>query len=76
MAHENNIVLNMPFDENENSNTAYDYSGNRHDGEVVDAEFVNGRQGNCIKFDGKGFCEIDEDVVQLAGNFTLQSTLG
>jgi len=75
MANENNIVLNLPFDESAGSKKAYDYSGNRYDGNVVNAEFVSGKQGNCIKFDGQGYCEIDANVVQLAGDFTLLAWL-
>ena len=40
MANENNIVLNLPFDESAGSKKAYDYSGNRYDGNVVNAEPV------------------------------------
>ena len=74
-ANENNVILNIPFDEAENSKKAYDYSGNRHDGTVVDANFTSGKQGNCIKFDGRGFCEIPENIVPLSSNFTLLTWL-
>jgi hypothetical protein len=70
---DDNIVLDMPFDESEGSLAAYDYSINRADGEVVDSNFVSGggRPGNCIEFDGRGFCRVSEDVISVAGGFTL-----
>jgi len=71
MASDTNIILNVPFDEPAGSTTAYDYSSNRADGTVVDSDFVSGRQGNCIEFDGAGYCEIPQNVINLSGNFTL-----
>lgn len=71
MATDNNIILNTPFDEAAGSLVAYDYSTNRADGIVVDSEFVTGKQGNCIKFDGPGHCDIEKDIIPLTGNFTL-----
>lgn len=71
MANDSNIILNIPFDETNGSTIAYDYSSNRADGTVVDAEFTSGRQGNCIKFDGSGHCDIQQNIITLTGNFTL-----
>lgn len=71
MATDNNIILNIPFDEAAGSLVAYDYSTNRADGIVVDSEFVAGKQGNCIKFDGPGHCDVEKDIIPLTGNFTL-----
>ena len=71
MANDSNIILNIPFDETNGSTIAYDYSSNRADGTVVDAEFTSGRQGNCIKFDGPGHCDIEQNIITLTGNFTL-----
>ena len=72
---ENNIIINMPFDEKDGSSTAYDYSINRADGTVVNAAFVVGRSGNCIKFDSDGFCTIPSErtpsSVDLSGDFSL-----
>lgn len=75
MANENNIILNMPFDETDGSTIAYDYSSTRADGTVVDSHFEGGKQGNCIKFDGKGHCDIGKNVIPLTGNFTLLAWL-
>jgi hypothetical protein len=75
MATENNIILNIPFDETEGSTTAYDYSSNRADGTVIDADFVGGKQGNCIKFDGAGHCDIERDIIPLTGNFSILAWL-
>lgn len=75
MATENNIILNIPFDETAGSTTAYDYSSNRADGTVIDADFVGGKQGNCIKFDGAGHCDIERDIIPLTGNFSILAWL-
>ena len=71
MATENNVILNLPFDEASGSQVAYDYAQNRHDATVTDCTFVTGKQGNCIHFDGNGHADIDKDVVRLSGNFTI-----
>ena len=68
---EENIILNLPFDEAQGSTTAYDYSRGRHDATLTGANFVPGRQGNCIEFDGAGRAEIETDFVPLTSNFTL-----
>ncbi|MEG1728391.1 MAG: LamG-like jellyroll fold domain-containing protein [Bacteroidaceae bacterium] len=75
MASENNIILNIPFDETAGSTTAYDYSSNRADGSVIDADFVAGKQGNCIKFDGGGHCDIERNIIPLTGNFSILAWL-
>lgn len=75
MANENNLILNLPFDEASGSKTAYDYSTNRADGSVIDSDFVAGRQGNCIEFNGGGYCEITKNIIPLTGNFTLLAWL-
>jgi hypothetical protein len=75
MATENNIILNIPFDETAGSTTAYDYSRNRADGTVIDADFVSGKQGNCIKFGGAGHCDIERDIIPLTGNFSILAWL-
>lgn len=75
MATENNIILNIPFDETAGSTTAYDYSSNRADGAVIDADFVGGKQGNCIKFDGAGHCDIERDIIPLTGDFSILAWL-
>ena len=68
---EENIILNLPFDEAQGATTAYDYSRGRHDATLTGADFVPGRQGNCIEFDGEGKAEIETDFVTLSSNFTL-----
>jgi hypothetical protein len=75
MASDNNIILNMPFDEPEGSQIAYDYSQNRADGTVIDSNFVSGRQGQCIEFNGNGYCEIPQNIIPVTGNFTLLAWL-
>lgn len=71
MALEQNLILNIPFDEANGSQTAYDFAKNRHDAKVIDCSFVSGKQGNCIHFDGNGRAEIENNVVTLSGNFTI-----
>jgi len=71
MANDNNMVLNMPFDEPEGSVIAYDFSINRADGTVVESNFVSGKQGNCIQFDGRGYCHIPQNIIPITGNFSL-----
>lgn len=68
----NNIILNLPFDESDGSNVAYDYSPNRADVQVHSASFVSGRNGNAIKFVGDGFGEVEKQVFSdLNGAFTI-----
>jgi hypothetical protein len=73
---EDNIILNMPFDEPVGSLTAYDYSKNRADGAIIDSDFVqDGREGNCIRFNGHGFCQIPQNIIPLNSNFSLLAWL-
>ena len=68
----NNIVLNLPFDESSGSTVAYDYSANRADGVVLGADFVTGKIGNAIKFNGgEATCEVSPSVLNLSGEFSL-----
>ena len=50
---------------------SYDYSRNRYDADVDSADFITGRQGNCIHFDGEGSATIDDNIIDLSGDFTL-----
>lgn len=70
-ASETNLILNIPFDEPNGSNVAYDFAQGRNDAAVEGGKFVNGKQGNCIRFDGKGVANIESDIVPLSGNFTI-----
>ena len=70
-ANETNLILNLPFDEASGSAKAYDYARNRHDATVNGADFIAGRQGNCIHFDGEGSATIEDDFFNLSGDFTL-----
>ncbi|MEG2004273.1 MAG: LamG domain-containing protein, partial [Clostridia bacterium] len=68
----NNITLNLPFDESDGSQTAYDYSQNRADGQVVGAHFVTGKNGNAIKFSGEDACEVSKNVISnMAMEFSM-----
>ena len=71
MANEQNLILNLPFDEAAGSKTAYDYAQSRHDATVAKADFVGGKQGNCIRFDGTGTATIPQNILTLNANFTI-----
>lgn len=68
---ETDLILNLPFDETSGSPKAYDYAKNRHDAAVQGADFIPGRQGYCIHFDGKGSATINENIIDLNGDFTI-----
>ena len=68
---ETDLILNLPFDETSGSPKAYDYAKNRHDAAVQGADFIPGRQGYCIHFDGKGSANINENIIDLNGDFTI-----
>lgn len=71
MALESNVILNLPFDEANGSNVAYDYAQSRHDAALTNCTFVQGKQGNCIHFDGEGHADIENDLLPLAHDFTV-----
>lgn len=71
MATENNVILNLPFEEASGSQVAYDYSKNRYDATVTDCTFATGKQGNCIHFDGNGHADVSKDILSTAGDFTI-----
>ena len=69
---DNNLVLNMPFDEAAGSTKAYDYSHNRADGTLDGGvTFVAGKQGNCVRFDGTGKIEVEQSVLNLSQPFSI-----
>lgn len=72
---EDNLILNIPFDEPAGSLIAYDYSKNRADGTVIDSDFVPGKNGNAIKFNGSGHCDIEQNPIKLNEDFTLLAWL-
>ncbi len=71
MAIEQNLILNLPFDEADGSTVAYDFAANRHDAEIVGCPFVVGKQGNCLRFPGEGYAEVPANVIPLNSSFTL-----
>lgn len=71
MAIEQNLILNLPFDEADGSTVAYDFAANRHDAEIVGCSFVVGKQGNCLRFPGEGYAEVPANVIPLNSSFTL-----
>lgn len=66
-----NIILQMPFDESTGSSVAYDYSQSRADGVVNGATFAKGRNGNAIVFDGASTCDVQHNVFNILGNWTI-----
>lgn len=73
MAQEQNLTLYLPFDEAEGAAKAYDYSTSRADGTVSNATYEAGRQGNCLRFDGTGTCEVAPNVLSLNAAFTISA---
>lgn len=67
----NYITLNMPFDESNGSSVAYDYSSSRADGVVDGASFVPGKNGNAISFPGTGSCDVEKNVIDINGEWTI-----
>lgn len=69
---ETNLVLNMPLDEAAGTAKAYDYSHSRADGVLAGgANFVAGRQGNCVEFDGTGTVSVQASVLNLSKPFSI-----
>lgn len=70
----NNIKLNLPFDESNGSKVAYDYSANRADCVVDGATFVPGKNGNAISFHDSGTCEVAKNVLgNINGEWTIST---
>ena len=73
-----NLILNLPFDELAGATTAYDYSQSRADGTVHNAEFVKGRNGNAIQFDGEGYVTVNGNSTGLnlaTHDFTMLASI-
>ena len=68
---DNNLILHLPFDEENGSTTAHDFSQSRTNATVTDCLFVSGRQGKAIEFDGDGNADVTGGNINLAGDFTL-----
>ena len=68
---EKKTILNIPFDEAEGTEIAYDYSEYRNDATLIKCERTTGRSVKCIHFNGEGRAEINKDVLPLDGDFTL-----
>jgi len=64
-------LLNIPFNESNGATEAADISGNGYNATVENATFVAGQSGNCIHFEGTGKAEIDQDILDLSGDFTI-----
>ena len=58
---DNNLILHLPFDEENGSTTAHDFSQSRTNATVTDCLFVSGRQGKAIEFDGDGNADVTGD---------------
>ena len=54
-AREQDIILNVPFDESRGASVAYDYSVKRADIQLHNASFSAGRNGNAVEFKGDGY---------------------
>jgi len=71
------LILNLPFDEQNGSAKAFDYSQSRADGIVNGASFVSGNNGNAIQFlVGDETCELEKDIIStLGGNITIMANM-
>ena len=71
-AGEQNIILNVPFDESRGASVAYDYSVKRADIQLHNASFSAGRNGNAVEFTGDGYGEVTKQLFDnLNGDFTI-----
>ncbi|MDR2652267.1 MAG: LamG domain-containing protein [Prevotellaceae bacterium] len=68
---ENNIILNLPFDEQNGSTMVYDHSNSRTDGFVRGAKFVEGIDCGAIEFSGNDICSISTRSFNIDNDFTL-----
>ena len=71
------MILNLPFDEQNGSAKAFDYSQSRADGIVDGASFVSGNNGNAIQFlGGDETCEVEKEIISsLGGNLTIMANM-
>lgn len=61
------ILFDIPFDEPDGSNIAYDYSGNNNNAAIDSGNFIPGLFGNCVYFPNDGSATItipDRDFSQ------------
>jgi len=65
------ILFDMPMDEATNSLIAYDYSIYANHGEVTNAIFVPGHDGNAAHFTGTGYIRTGNPIQDLSLDFTL-----
>lgn len=69
---EQDIILNVPFDESRGTSVAYDYSAKRADIQLHNASFSAGRNGNAVEFTGDGYGEVVKQIFDnLNGDFTI-----
>jgi hypothetical protein len=66
-----NVILDIPFDESDGSNIAYDFSPGHHHAAIELGRFVPGRFGNCVYFPSEGKAEIIEPVIDFSQDFTF-----
>ncbi|MDQ6481602.1 hypothetical protein [Dyadobacter sp. LHD-138] len=66
-----NLVLDIPFDEPDGSNIAYDYSPGAHHAAIEFGRFIPGRFGNCAYFPLVGKAEIVPPVINFFQDFTF-----
>lgn len=64
-------ILDMPFDESQNSRVAYDFGPQQNHGKVVGATFENGVVGNAIQTHGQGYVKTRNTYIDLTGDFTV-----
>ena len=70
---DSNQKLYLPLNEDKGSSKAFDYSLNRHDGNVSgSAYFAAAKEGNGIFFpDGAGTVDVEHNPITLTGDWTI-----
>ena len=73
IASDEGLVGYWKFDEGE-GNIAVDSNSYKNNGKIVEAVYVEGKDGHALKFDGtKGYVEIpDSDSLNITGAITLE----
>jgi hypothetical protein len=72
-AADESLVLYLPFDEG-SGNIAKDFSGKGNNGKIMGAEWVDGKIGKALKFDGSSYVDIEHsDSLSLEVDITVMA---
>ncbi|MBD2753761.1 hypothetical protein [Spirosoma validum] len=64
-------ILDIPFNETPGSTVAQDYAPGHHNAQVVDGNFIVGRNHRAARLNADGYAEIASSIVPLSGIFTM-----